>query len=67
MPTVFLDGATGAQAVADALGSNVNATSLFDSMVPFIPWIAGIVGFAFVYNRLIKRPVKKVQNGRAGI
>lgn len=58
---------TGAQQVANALSSNVNGNTLFESMVPFIPWIAGIIVFAFVYNRLIKRPVKKVTNGKAGI
>lgn len=63
---VALD-ATGAAAVAESLGSNVSATGLFDSMVPFIPWIGGLIGFAFVYNRLIKRPTKKIQNGKVGI
>ena len=62
---VVLD-ATGAAGVASALGTNINADALFDTLIPFIPWIAGIVGFAFAY-RLLRRGTKGVSQGKAKI
>ena len=62
----ILDGATGAQGLASSLGTAVTAGGLFDSVTPFIPFVGGIVLFAFGY-RVLRKAIKGASKGKANI
>lgn len=62
----LMEGATGASGLATSLGTSVTAAGLFDSVAPFIPFVGGIVLFAFGY-RVLRKAIKGASKGKANI
>lgn len=54
---------TGMSALVSALTSNITLTAMLENVTTLIPWIAGLVIFAFIY-RLIRRSVKGASTGK---
>lgn len=57
---------TGIAGVASALTSGITANSLWDSVAGFVPFVCGMVLFAFGYY-VLRRVIKKPAKGKAGI
>ena len=53
-------------ALVAALQSAINMETLLSGLTKFIPWIGGIVLFAFVY-RILKKTVSGASKGKARI
>ena len=53
-------------ALVSALQSAINMETLLSGLTAFIPWIGGIVLFAFVY-RVLKKTVAASSKGKARI
>lgn len=57
---------TGFDAVTSALNTNVTASTILDPVVKLLPWVGAMVAVAFgIY--LIRRAVKKISKGKAGM
>ena len=53
-------------ALVTALTSAINMDTLLGGLTAFIPWVGGIVLFAFIY-RVLRRSVSGASKGKAKI